>query len=178
MADGRPKVLDQVKGHRTKAERELRKQAEKELSTGKSMKEWPQVRVDSVAHAHYLRICGIMKAIKRNDALHEPVLNRYCMMLSECDTYETMIQNIGQNIQDLEIMKANGEIEFAEYLAMCGSLREQLFKADKVLTKRREMLLAIEKENLMTVQAAIRGVPKKPDNENPTGIAAFMQNRA
>jgi len=65
------------KSHRTKAELARRQAAEDALSTGRSLRERPEVKQDPAAHKEFLHINGLLKIIGKNDALVEGSVNRY-----------------------------------------------------------------------------------------------------
>lgn len=148
-------------GHRTKAELELRRQAEKALMTGTRMRESEAVKADAAAHAHFRRVRGLMSAIGHDDAIHEQVINRYCLLLSECERLD----------QDAARLRAMAEeAGTAEAAAQLYSLA---LRTDGEVQRKRSMLLAIEKENLMTVSSGIRAVPKTPSKD--TGEDPMLQ---
>ena len=82
------KPVAYINKHLTNAEKTQRETAEKSLITGQSIEEWPQTKANPIAHKHFLRIVSLYRAIEKNDALSEPVLNRYCMMQAECEDFE------------------------------------------------------------------------------------------
>ena len=46
-----------------------------------------------------------------------------------------------------------------------SSLTDAMNKIDKILDSKRQMLFAIEKENLFTIAGALRSIPKKVEKE-------------
>ena len=110
-----------------------------------------------------------------NEAFYENTINRYCILLAEHDAAVKDRARIERNIEKLEANEA--EMEFNGYIKEARFLESALLSADKVLAKRRDQLLSIEKENLLTVQGRLRAVPKKPKEEKPSGIAAYRQRR-
>ena len=54
---------------------------------------------------------------------------------------------------------------------------EQVLGLETAIRKKRDQLLAVEKENLLTAQSKIRAVPKKKAEKKPTGIAAYRAAR-
>lgn len=176
MADPTPKPIELVQGHRTKAEKQQRAKAEKELMTGIAFKEWPEVKADPVAHKQFARLKRLYKSIGRDDAMIETVINRYCMMLSECEYYEKEHKRLHEIADKLE--DKSREMEFTDYMKAVLEINKQIQNNDKLLQTKRKMLLDIEKENVMTLVSAMRSIPKKaPKKEKLSGIAAYRQKR-
>ena len=178
MPGGRPtKPLALVKGHRTKAEKKVRETAEKKLLTGVALKEWPDVKKDPVAHKEYKRIKKVLKAIDKDDALHEGVINRYCLLHSECKKYDDLKEQCNADLQDLWEARQKGELEFIDYLDKKEKLQSRYLALDKKIMEKRKMMLDIEKENIMTIQSALRSIPKKPEDKKNSPMAAFLSKR-
>lgn len=160
------KPIALVKGHRTKKEKEMREKAEKELASGSAWGEWESVKNNTDAHKEFLRLKKLFKKIKKDDALHEGPINRYCLMHSECiqlASFQSMLYRAIEKSDDLD--------KQMDYF-------KELITADKKLMDKRAAMLAIEKENLMTIASVLRSIPKKVDedkSEDP--MAAFLRNR-
>lgn len=171
-------ITAEKKSHRTKAELEAREKGEKALLTGISLREWPEVKNDPVAHKEFSRVRKLLKKIQHDDALYEPVINRYCQLISECKQFEHMRANLGIEIDELKQAKDDGEIDFMTYLEHKGQLQDRIMACDKKIMDKRKMLLSIEKENVMTILAALRAVPKKPEQtQEKSKMAAFLERR-
>ena len=178
MSGGRPtKPLALVKGHRTKEEKKVREKAEKNLLTGVTLKEWPEVRSDPDAHKEFLRIKKVLKAIDKDDALHEGVINRYCQLLSECKYLEQMKLQCNADIVEISQALTNRQINFLSYMDRKQAIQQNYLTLDKQLMNKRKMMLDIEKENIMTIQSALRSIPKKPVEKKKSGMAAFLEKR-
>lgn len=170
---GRPsKPIALVKGHRTKAEIEVRQKAEAELLTGLPLKEWRDVKDDPIAHKEFIRVRKALRAIGKDDALHENIINRYCMLHSECKSFEGIKDNILKDIEKAEELPT--EDAFRTKLA----LYTQLQGIDGKLMNKRKMMLDIEKENIMTIASALRSIPKKPKEDTESPMAKFLAKRA
>lgn len=163
MADGTPKPISLVKGHRTKAEIEIREKAEMSLMTGITFKEWPETKANPVAHKQFRRLKRLYKSIGRDDAMIESVVNRYCILLAECEEYEKHNQRLHDLADELDDKK--DELEFDDYFKKTVEIGKQIQKNDSLLQSKRKMLLDIEKENVMTLVSAMRSIPKKPTTE-------------
>jgi hypothetical protein len=95
------------KSHKTKAELEYRQSAEDLLTTGVHMKKWPEVRRNRHASMEFDRICSLLKEIGKDDALHEGVVNRYCLLRAECVEFEEKREVFYDGIHQLEKNTAN-----------------------------------------------------------------------
>ena len=175
MADGRPKPLALVKGHRTKSEIEVREKGEKALTTSIEFKKWEAVRKNKTASKHFEKLKKAFIEIGMTDVLYEAVLNRYCILLSECDQIESGKQKTAEALEELYDNRA--EMEFLDFITSMKDLNNILIAQDKLLAKKRDQLLLIEKENIMTVQGKLRAVPKKPEKKELSGMAAFVEKR-
>jgi len=175
---GRPsKSVNTLTGHRTKAEKELREKAEKNLKTGKKLKEFDETKKDVVAHKEYLRVSKLLAANDKDDDMYSAVVNRYCILCSECRVYELLIESYNSAIIELSEdkekivedylpadRKSEG-ISLAQYYKLKSNFSKTLTSLDEMIMKKRKMMFDIEKENLMTVASGLRSIPKKPDSE-------------
>jgi len=126
------------KSHRTKAELKLREEGEKALATGVALKERPEVKSNPVAHKEFLRLNKLLKAIGKNDAIYEAVINRYCQLQGECADYENTIMNLKQ---DLEELKENRHsMDVAEYYKLKNDIEKLIDSKDRQLQTKRKML--------------------------------------
>jgi len=163
-------LKNEKKSHRTKAELKQREQGEKALATGTALRERPEVRNNSVAHKEFLRLNKLLKGIEKNDAIYEPVINRYCMLQAECKDFEEKRESFYRDIEELtndrETFADNEDL--SSYYKLKNNMQSQIVALDKQVQAKRKMLLDIEKENIMTIAAALRSIPKKTDKEeNP-----------
>lgn len=157
------------KSHRTKKELKAREQGEKALSSGKTLKERQEVKNNPIAHKEFKRVNSNLKAISKNDSVYENVINRYCLIMAECQDFETKREEIYALIQELkstydivtknldEKEKSKMLIDFSREMA---KLSTSLINFDRQIQTKRKMLLDIEKENVMTIAAALRSIPK------------------
>lgn len=163
------------KSHRTKAELKQRQQAEKALSTGVALKERPEVKSNPIAHKEFKRLNELLKTIGKNDAIYEGIINRYCLMISECYDLEEKRKRICDLAIKLEEMfddmSSKNLLEESSFKYISNQINEcykTMINLDKQIQSKRKMLLDIEKENIMTIASALRSIPKKTDkNENP-----------
>lgn len=160
-------LKDEKKSHRTKAELKAREKAEKALLTGVELKERSEVAANKNAHKEFLRVSKLLKKIEKNDAIYEAVINRYCMLQAECKDFETKRESFYNDLINLEedkekMIKAK-EIDLVGFYKLKSSLQSSIVGLDKQIQSKRKMILDIEKENLMTISAALKSIPKKTE---------------
>lgn len=182
MAGRPPKPVKLIKmegkSHRTKAELEQREKAEQQLLTGKKMKAWPEVQQNELAKKEFNRVKKLLEMIGHNDALHEAVINRYCLLTAECKQIDETITQLQNDLAELDKARQNGEIGFKEYLNAKGDIQDRIIAWDKKLMDKRKMLLQIERENVMTIMAALRSIPKKPvEEKKESPMAEFLRRK-
>lgn len=170
-------LKNEKKSHRTKSELKQRKQAEESLLTGVALKERQEVNANPVAHKEFLRIRRLLKEIGKNDDIYGPIINRYCMIQAECIEFEEKREEFYKLIHELkkeydDITKNMAPDEkgsfLLEYTKTMDKLSRSMINLDKQIQTKRRMLFDIEKENIMTIAAALRSIPKKEETgENP-----------
>lgn len=178
MPGGRPsKPLALVQGHRTKEEKNVRQKAEQSLLTGVSMKEWPDIKNNEIAHKEFIRIKKLLKSIDKDDALHESIINRYCLLIAECKEFEKMKTCMFEEIKQLVDLLQEGKIDEVAYISEKGKLQDRIMACDKKIMEKRKMMLDIEKENIMTIQSALRSIPKKEQKKEESPMQAFLNRK-
>ena len=133
------------KSHRTKAELATREKNESALLTGTKIKAKASTKRDIVAYKEFKRVQKLLAAIDKDDALYENVINRYCQLYAECNSLEVSRERIFEMFLETEE----------------EALMAQMLSIDKQIQTKRDMMFKIEKENLMTVAASLRSVPKQ-----------------
>lgn len=161
-------LKNEKKSHRTKSELSKREKGEKALASGKALKERSEVNANPVAHKEFLRLNKLLINIEKNDAIYEPIINRYCMLQAECMNFEEKRENAYQQIYRLEekFDKISINLEYLElkdFAKEISNLYKMAVAIDKQIQSKRKMLLDIEKENIMTIAAALRSIPKKEE---------------
>ena len=156
------------KSHRTKAELGMRAEAEKALSTGVALRERSDVKKIPIAHKEFQRLNKLLVKIKKNDAIHESVINRYCLMMAECADLEKKKEKIFNAASKLEEkFDALGDDatfqELREVTSGIARIYGMMIECDKQIQAKRKMLLDIEKENCLTMASALRSIPKKEE---------------
>ena len=170
-------LVSENKSHRTKAELEQRKQGEESLASGSALKERSEVRCNKYAHDEFTRINKLLKKIKKNDALYEAIINRYCLIQGECFDLEDMILKLKNDIDDLAERLVEKDIEYLAYLEYKDKIQNKILACDKQIQTKRKMLLDIEKENILTIASALRSIPKKAEEKAEEDPMANLLNR-
>ena len=165
------------KSHRTKAELKAREESENQLLTGVPLKAWPEVRQNKIANKEFNRLKKLLKIINHNDALHEAIINRYCILVAECKQAEETISQLRDDMGELARMKNEGRIEYVDYLNQRGALQDRMIAWDKKIMDKRKMLLQIEKESVMTILSALRAVPKKAPEKKKSPMADYLRRK-
>lgn len=169
-------IKSEKKSHRTKAEIKQRESAEKSVLTGKRLVESPRVRNNIDAHKEFTNIKKMFEAIDKNDNIYGAVINRYCIITAEViemelhrDEVYSMMQDMKSQFEELihdEVTNIDTRVEYSiEFSRQINKLSSTYIAIDKQIQAKRSMLLAIEKENIMTVQAALRSIPKQNNEE-------------
>lgn len=181
----KPTVIIKAEGrsHRTKAELAQREKAEAALVTGKKLKMRAEVKSNPVAKKEFKRVSELLELIDKNDALVEGGINRYCSLTAEVSEFEEKREVFSKNIVDLQ--KAYEEdkalhsadervIPALDYFKTLAQMEGAVISLDKQIMAKRKMLLDIEKENIMTIAAQLRSVPKKIDDEDEADSMAQL----
>lgn len=166
-------LKEEKKSHRTKAEMKQREQGEAALATGTELKERPEVKKNPVAHKEFRRLSKLLETIEKNDAIYETVINRYCLMHAECFDLEEKREKIFKTAAKMEekLDAMEEDVEFTDLrdaIKSISSCYSSMIACDKQIQAKRKMLFDIERENIMTIAAALRSIPKTPEQaENP-----------
>ena len=165
-------LSSEKKSHRTKAELAKRKSEEQALLTGQKLKENKEVKGNPVAHKEFRRIVKLLDAIQKNDAIYEQSINRYCLLVAECEEVNIRRQKIWYEIEILESRMSEFE-DVREYFSLINDMEKNAMSLDKTLQAKRNMLLALEKENAMTIASALRSIPKNPEKKTNALLQAL-----
>lgn len=165
------------KTHLTKAQIETRKNAESGLLSKKKLQERREVKDNKIAHAEFQRVAKLMKAIGKDDALYSSGINTYCMLYAEIgelqeqmkmldETADLLKETFGRLVDDPDSGVDTEEI--IKFEKSFTRLISQRLNISATIDKKRKMMLDIDKENVMTISAALRSIPKQPEKkENP-----------
>lgn len=168
------------KSHRTKAELAAREEAEKSVLSGSPLWERKEVKSNKTAHKEFLRISKLMAGIGKDDALYSSGINTYCELYAEIVELEEDIEHIRELAEGLECEFKKLEVKDFEKIMLFSrqilKLKSQKVSIGAAIDRKRNMMLAIDKENVMTISAALRNIPKTPQKaENPL-LAALMDD--
>lgn len=166
-----PVPIDIAKGHRTIAEKKARIRREADLLTGSAFQEWPEIRANLIAHKRFAKTKNLFASNGKDDALLEPIINRYCLMLAECDDLTSIMSDA---MDDVKQLMNDDSIEFLVKLEMKDRIMSRYFVANKNVVTKRKMLLDIEKENGMTLLSQLRTTTKKPKEEKRDDSGAMF----
>ena len=168
-----PKRLQLLQGNLTKRQIETREKGEKSLSVDAKMKKSKMVREDKEASKHFNRVVKMLGAVEMADGLCENVINRYCLLLAKMERLEQETERTHAAMDELAERK--GEMDFPDYMKALTNLMKSATAGERLGAKVRDQLLAIERENLMTLQGKLRAVPKKAEKpaEEESGLAAY-----
>lgn len=164
MAGRSSKSVHVLTGHRTKKELALRKAGEAAFLTGERMKERPDVRMDPEAHREFLRLRRLFRAIQKDDALYQNVINDYCLLYGEIRAAPARIRQIQEDLERLEGYR--GELKDAEYWRLRKALERCESKESALIDRMRDRMRAIEDKNLMNIQSALMAIPEKKEHRN------------
>lgn len=170
-------LTTEKKSHRTKAELKQREQGEKALATGVALKERLEVKNNAIAHKEFKRLNTLLKNIEKNDAIYEGIINRYCLIVAECNDFEIKRESFYRDLEELENDKDNfiDNDDLTTYYKTRSDMQKNIINLDKQVQSKRKMLLDIEKENIMTIAAALRSIPKKQENKKNALLEALGQ---
>lgn len=173
-------IESEKKSHRTKAELEKRKQAEQEMLSGKPLFERAEVKNNKAAHKEFLRVQKLMDGIGKNDALYSSGINTYCKLYAEITELEEDKSRIKELADSLE--EKFGELEDVQFEDMLKftkqiqQLKGRTISIEAAIDRKRNMMLAIDKENVMTISAALRSIPKTPQKKENPILEALMSD--
>jgi hypothetical protein len=160
-------IICEGKSHRTKAELNVRKSAEKALYTGVTFKEQQQVKDNQIAHIEFLRLKKLYGKISYVDALDQNIINRYCLEVAAIYDYQSHIDRM------------NKDLELTEKVAERLSIYEMIGKTYDRMNKSKALLLKYEDRLLLTPSGRMRAIPKTPpQEEDASGFDAFFKGRA
>ncbi len=181
-------LKSEKKSHRTKSELRQREIGEKELLSGISFKERSEVKNDRNSHKEFNRVKDLMQRIGKNDALYEPIINRYCQLQAECkyleesreafnETHDHLLAMFNEimDISNFETKKERAEI-YAECSRAMADMMKSFIACDVQVQQKRRMLLDIEKECCFTVASALRSIPKKQESKQNPLLEALGKN--
>ncbi|MDC3414280.1 P27 family phage terminase small subunit [Terrihalobacillus insolitus] len=156
------------KSHRTKKELEHREKMEQSLYTGIKFKESPAVKSDPIAHKEFLRLKKLYKHIEYVDGLDQQIINRYCMTISQEESYAKQIEILYEKINEVE--------GFEEQMKVYDSINKATTKLNQI----KDMLLKLEDRLFLNPTSRVKAIPKTPpeDNKNKSPMQEFLKRKA
>ena len=170
------KPVVMIEGHRTEDELAERRAAEAAMLTGKPMEMQFKKKGHKIAAKEFDRIKGLLAKIGKDDALYAQIINTHCLLVEECEQIQDVRNQFIGSKTELQADYRAGKtgnpekdgIAAAEYYRLLAKLSDNVINCDKQLMAKRKMLLDIDKENVMTVQSALRSIPKKQKEKPKT----------
>lgn len=164
------KILEMEKrSHRTKKELAQRRNAEAALLTGVRLKEKMEVRNQPAAHREFMRLRKLLRAIDKDDDLYGETINRYCMLVAECEDFQSKRERVYQQLCDyqerMDELIREDEMTWREAYQIEADMQRSLLSVDRQVQAKRKMLLDMEKENIMTIASSLRSIPKKTEKK-------------
>lgn len=164
------KVIEmEKKSHRTKKELAQRRNAEAALLTGTALKEKKEVKDNRTAHKEFLRLAKLLKLIGKDDDLYGETINRYCILIAECEEFqhkrERIYEQLSEYQEHMEELVEKGEMSWKDAYSIEAAMQRNLVSVDKQIQAKRKMLLDLEKENVMTIASSLRSIPKNTDKK-------------
>lgn len=163
-------IKSEGKSHVTKKQIKQRESAEKATLSGMKITERPEVKNNATAHKEFKRVTKLLDILDKNDAVYESVINRYCLIQAECSDLEEQMEYFHILVRELKLSWKNdlSELDIAtiadyhiKFSKEMIKLKNGILKLDLALQAKRRMLFDIEKENIMTIAAALRSIPKQ-----------------
>ena len=165
------KPLQLMTKHMANDDKEYRAEAEESLLTGEAWKEYPEVKGNAMAHKFFKRLTDLYSRIEKNDAMTEPIINRYCMMQAECYDFEAKREKFNSN---LDALMDDDELDRETKYKLEAQMQQSIISVDKQIMSKRKMLLDIERETLMTLKAQLSSIPKKEPEKASVNKFAVM----
>ncbi|KXG42868.1 hypothetical protein U473_01605 [Tepidibacillus decaturensis] len=99
------------------------------------------------------------------------------MLVAEIKEMESTRTQFLKTLGDFEEHADDEDLSFTEKTQFRMKLQSQILSLDKSLMAKRKMVLDISKENIMTIQSALRSIPKTPENQEQSLMASFLNKR-
>ena len=165
--------------HYTKKELATRQEHEDALVTGEKITARKETKKNKIAHKEFKRIVKLLTKIGKDDALYTGIINRYCLLYAECVEHEERRDKFYEGISalDEQYNERRGSMEPSEYFKLLSDMQSNVTTLDKLAFRKRQMLLDIEKESLMTIASALRSIPKKIEDKNKDEPMARLLQR-
>ena len=144
-------ILLEGKTHLTKKQIADRKAKEESLKSDSPYQPNKKVKNNPVALEMFYKLQKLYKKIGYVDGLDENIINRYCLLTSEVDAEEILLQRMENDIDKCE----NAGQMVTMYKSISG--------IEGNLNRSRDMLLKMEDRLFLNPTARIKNVPKKQE---------------
>src|SRR5574344_682489 len=165
------KPIELMTKHLDKETKKTRAFAEEELLTGEGWREYPEVKNNMVAHRFFKRLTDLYSRIDKNDAMTEPIINRYCVIQAECYDFEAKREQFSANLDSLI---DNDALEDKDKFKLEVEMQKSILGVDSAIQAKRKMLLDIEREMLLTLKAQLASIPKREPEKATVNKFAVM----
>ena len=144
-------ILLEGKTHLTKKQIEARRKKEESLKSDSPYQPNKKVKSNPVALEMFYKLQKLYKNIDYVDGLDENIINRYCLLTSEVDAEEMLLQKMESDIDKCE--------KPGEMVTMYKSISGM----EGNLNRSRDMLLKMEDRMFLNPTARVKNVPKKQE---------------
>jgi len=150
--------------------------------TGQKLKESDEVKNNPVAHKEFVRLIKLLKAIGKNDDLTGNVINTHCILHAETldlvEKRERMAKSAKMIEEKLDELSNVTVEEIKDITGGLAQIYATMMKCDSTLMSKRKMLLDIAKDNILTINSALRSIPKKEEKKAESPMAAFIKRKS
>lgn len=162
-------ILMEGKNHITKAEIEVRKNAEAALRAGGEIQADNAVKASPVAFKEFKRLKKLYSKIEFVDAFDQQIINRYCLALADMATLRDFAEKLDSKIDSLG---ADGTaFEAKDVVNLYRSIDSVIGK----IQAQEKQLLAFEDRLFLNPAGRMRSIPKKPEKKGKSGFAAYKE---
>ncbi len=151
-------ILLEGKTHLTKKQIAERKKKEESLKSDSPYQPNKKVKSNPVALEMFMKLQKLYKKIDYVDGLDENIINRYCLLTSEVDAMEQLLQRMESDIDKCE----NSGQMVTMYKSISGM--------EGNLNRSRDMLLKMEDRLFLNPTARVKNVPKKQEEPQKTEL--------
>lgn len=88
---------------------------------------------------------------------------------------ESFYHDIEELESDKDLLVDSGDMTLSTYYKLKSGMQANIISLDKQIQAKRKMMFDIERENIMTIAAALRSIPKKAEPEDNPLLKALME---
>ena len=115
-----------------------------------------------MAHKEFVRVRKLLKVMEKDDDLYHNQINTYCLLHSEITKLSEEADAQRKDIEELRQAKESFDDE-KEFWDLLSKAKKRLDTIDLKIDRKRTHREKIDRENGLTITAALRTVPKKPE---------------